>query len=517
MKWFEGTIAEAVKVSKERNAIFTVFIEGKDQFSTKLSGFIEDRRISGKLEDASFVVIKVEGGSESYMQFASIYQIVPVPSLFFIGQSGSPLEIATGVIESVEELEKKVLSALNANGSSLTVQPTTVPETTITPSTSSVQESEVVCNDGVCQLKPKIISNEEEQSHPSTPPPTPVALQPPQLETAIPEVQSNQGTTQEQLKKRLEEIKVQKENENREQEKEREIQRRKDGKELQTFQEKQKEDEYRELKESIKREKKLEQEARQKILDQIANDRKERARKLDTQAPSTSTSTTNIQSTPKSTAIPSDSSKLQFRVPNGETHAHTFVNSTLFSEIRNYVKSTVLQGSGISNFSLVMTYPRKEFTVEDDTKTLLDLGLCPSGVILVIVKSGSAAKVIARTGGIANIFNTLFWGLLSPVFAVFGYFRRAVFGGGNSGGARAADTGAQKRANEEQISANDLAKKRNLDRFTGVGSSVAGPSTPSQTESTPYRRAGSNIHRLADQKDDDDDNMTWNGNSTQQQ
>lgn len=28
MKWFEGTIADAVKVSKEKNAIFTVFIEG---------------------------------------------------------------------------------------------------------------------------------------------------------------------------------------------------------------------------------------------------------------------------------------------------------------------------------------------------------------------------------------------------------------------------------------------------------------------------------------------------------
>lgn len=368
--------------------------------------------------------------------------------MFFIGQSGSPLEIATGVIESIDELEKKILNALSANGSS---QPTTV-----TPSTSS--ESEVVCNDGVCQLKPKIeTKQQEEQSHPSTPPPTPVSLQPPELETVIPDVQPTQeSTAQEQLKKRLEEIKVQKEKENREQEKEDEIQRRKDGKEMQTLKEKQKEDEYRELKESIKRDKKLEQEARQKILNQIANDRKERAQKLSPQAPSASASTSNIQA-PK--PIPGDSSKLQFRIPNGETHAHTFTNSTLFSEIRSYVKSTVLEGSGISNFSLVMSYPRKEFTTEDDSKTLLDLGLCPSGVILVVVKSGSAAKVIARTGGIANIFNTLFWGLLYPVFAVFGYFQRTVFGGGaaaGGSGSKSSDTGAQKRSNEEQISANDL-------------------------------------------------------------
>lgn len=36
----------------------------------------------------------------------------------------------------------------------------------------------------------------------------------------------------------------------------------------------------------------------------------------------------------------------------------------------------------------------------------------------------------------------------------------------------------------------------------------------------PYKRAGgtgSNIHRLSDKKDSDDENNTWNGNSTQQQ
>lgn len=368
--------------------------------------------------------------------------------MFFIGQNGSPLEIATGVIESVDELEKKVVSALTANGSS-------VPQT---PSTSSPGQ-EVVCNDGVCMLKPRSESkSEEEQTHPSTPPPTPVSLQPPELDTPIPEAKPSQANAaQEQLKKRLEEIKVQKEADNRTKEKEEELQRRKDGKELKILQEKQKEQEYRELKESIKREKKLEQEARQKILNQIANDRKERARLNVDEQPSTSTSATaaNIQ-IPK--PIPSDSSKLQFRNPNGETHAHTFTNSTLFSEIRSYVKNTVLQGTGVSNFTLVMTYPRKEFTFEDDTKTLLELGLCPSGVILVIVKTGSAAKVIARTGGIANIFNTLFWGLLSPVFSVFGYLRRRVFGGGAAAGgtSRPSESGAHKRANEDEISANDM-------------------------------------------------------------
>jgi len=35
-------------------------------------------------------------------------KVVPVPSLFFIGKSGTPLEIATGITASVEELSEKI-------------------------------------------------------------------------------------------------------------------------------------------------------------------------------------------------------------------------------------------------------------------------------------------------------------------------------------------------------------------------------------------------------------------------
>lgn len=45
------------------------------------------------------------------------------------------------------------------------------------------------------------------------------------------------------------------------------------------------------------------------------------------------------------------------------------------------------------------------------------------------------------------------------------------------------------------------------------------PQQPKEGESSStYKRvAGSNIHRLNDTKDSDDENATWNGNSTQQQ
>lgn len=71
-------------------------------------------------------------------------------------------------------------------------------------------------------------------------------------------------------------------------------------------------------------------------------------------------------------------------------------------------------------------------------------------------------------------------------------------------------------------------KRRNLDRFsnsgtgnvTGTSHNEPNDSAPSTSQGSAYRRyaGGSNIHRLADnRKDSDDENATWNGNSTQQQ
>lgn len=50
------------------------------------------------------------------MQFAQIYQLVPLPSLFFIGKSGTPIEVVTGATTTVEELDSKIKSILEKSG-----------------------------------------------------------------------------------------------------------------------------------------------------------------------------------------------------------------------------------------------------------------------------------------------------------------------------------------------------------------------------------------------------------------
>lgn len=57
------------------------------------------------------------------------------------------------------------------------------------------------------------------------------------------------------------------------------------------------------------------------------------------------------------------------------------------------------------------------------------------------------------------------------------------------------------------------AKKRNLNFGNQNKSSEPSTSKPGPS----YKRAGANVHRLRENKDSDEENNTWNGNSTQQQ
>ncbi|XP_016925921.3 UBX domain-containing protein 4 [Drosophila suzukii] len=130
MNWHTGNIAEAVAESKAKDAVFVVFIEGQDEMSRKLERFVDDSRVRSRLETSDFVAIKVQGNSSAYGQFMSLYKVVPVPSLFFIGKSGTPLEIATGITASVEELSEKIDKVLILAGKRT--------ETEVAASTSSL-------------------------------------------------------------------------------------------------------------------------------------------------------------------------------------------------------------------------------------------------------------------------------------------------------------------------------------------------------------------------------------------
>lgn len=118
-----------------RNFDFINFT-GTDELSTSFTSLINDDRVRAKLESDDFVAIKVESDSEAYKQFAQICKysnfsflsgplinsvrfadkLVPFPSLFFIGKNGTPIEIVTGITNTVEELETKITGVLEKAG-----------------------------------------------------------------------------------------------------------------------------------------------------------------------------------------------------------------------------------------------------------------------------------------------------------------------------------------------------------------------------------------------------------------
>ncbi|XP_067612612.1 UBX domain-containing protein 4 [Eurosta solidaginis] len=581
MNWFNGNIAEAVAKSKANNAIFVVYVEGKDESTQKLSNFVNDQRIREKLESDDFVAIKIESDSQAYMQFATIYQVVPVPSIFFIGKTGTPLEIGTGIIASVKELEDKISKVLLASGRSMPSEssssaslieaeketqsatsskntkelnavltasaykeePTTNTEGA-TNKTVDVEENdqyEVVCEGDVCYKKPKDAKTESVDEK------TEAAINPENETTTInknvkaatvEEEQPEKDSTLrvEEARKNMEEQRRKRIEEEKQMEKNRELRRRREGKEMQNLQKWQHEKELIDLKENLRREKLEEIATRERIRAQIAADRAERAQKFPTVS-GDNTATKNADAAVNSDVAGAvispplgpapDSTRIQFRFANGNTATHVFNCKDTLCKIREYVRVDLLPGTGIKDFTLATTYPKRELDVEHDAETIAELNLFPSAVILVIGKeSKSPAAIIARSGGLLNIFTSLFMTIFSPVFSLFGYFKNMATGGGrrndNEGGN---NVGANKRANEENGAHQDAAKRRNMERFGG-GFAVNSSNSPSTSadaaierdESKPYRRYGSsNVHRLTDHKDSDDENATWNGNSTQQQ
>lgn len=94
MRWYEGGITDAVALTRQKNAIFVVFIQGEtkttqlrnceyvikktlitagsDEKSGQFGALFDDGNVSGKLESDLFVAIRLEGNSVPHQQFAQI-------------------------------------------------------------------------------------------------------------------------------------------------------------------------------------------------------------------------------------------------------------------------------------------------------------------------------------------------------------------------------------------------------------------------------------------------------------
>lgn len=236
--------------------------------------------------------------------------------------------------------------------------------------------------------------------------------------------------------------------------KERELQRRRVGQDLHSFKQRHEEDEIKKLQEERKRDKILDQAARKRILEQIASDKAERDQIRSAVIAKTSNKPTEVSDNSSNTlpTLSSDSTvaHIQFKKPDGEVDIKSFGRDETFASVRSYVEENVIVGSGIREFALATTFPRRAFTADDNDKTLVDLDLVPSSVILVLPldKAPSRKLPLNTNNGFFAMLTTIFWGVVSPVLAIFSYAKNGFTSWRNQ-------TGAAKRSNEEELNHNE--------------------------------------------------------------
>lgn len=232
---------------------------------------------------------------------------------------------------------------------------------------------------------------------------------------------------------------------------ERELQRRRVGQDLQNFKQRQEETEMKKLQEERKRDKIEEQAARKRILEQIALDKAERAQRFN--APTTAAPKPEASPNNPLPPIVSDSAvaRIQFKKPDGEIDVKTFGRDEPFSIVRTYVEQNIVASYSIKEFALSTTFPRREFKADDDTKSLFELGLVPSSVILILSLDKAPSKKLPLTTsyGILSMLTTIFWGVVNPMFACMSYVRNLIFARNRN------QSGAAKRANEEELNHNE--------------------------------------------------------------
>lgn len=486
MRWYNGSIAEAVNLSKQRNTIFVVFIQGDNDLSDEMSSTLNDVVVRSKLSNESnFLAVNLKSGSTNYTHFAQIYQIVPVPSLFFIGRNGTPLEVVCAGVDA-DNLSARIDRILAEHRQeNPKINDHSDAFIKVLDEYSESDNYELVCGDEICVRVPRPKHDKPGPSRDSAPPADDSA--PPADESPEPtDSEANQQKpsgmeTLTEIEDKLERTKLliearrrEKEEKEKELEKQREIERRATGKGVTELKKWQAEQELKQIQEERKREKLENELARQRILQQIAQDRAERrARDL---APAPPDPKPAPPAQLPGTGGDGAGARVQFKLPDGSSHSAQFAADATVEDLRAHVsRSAQLQPS---SFTLWTAFPRRELTA--GAESLAAQGLVPSGAVLVLpVRAAPPAPALTSSfASLLAFFSSLFSTLvLEPSQQVYQWIRSRLF---------------------------PPAAPRSPD-----------PHSPSRAAPPGLRRRG-NVHRLPGDTGASDDNNTWNGNSTQQ-
>ena len=305
------------------------------------------------------------------------------------------------------------------------------------------------------------------------------------------------------LTKKLEERREEKRKEEAQREIKKEIERRKTGKEMLDYKRKQEEELTKRMLEERSREKAEDRAARERIKQQIALDRAERAARFAKTKEAEAAKAAALLTKQAGTEVKRESTardrstiaRIQFRLPDGSSFTNQFPSDAPLEEARQFAAQTV--GNTYGNFSLATMFPRREFTREDYKRRLLDLELAPSASVVLLPAGRPATSIVHSSSG--DIW-TLLGTVLYPFLAIWRLISNFLFSNPPPAqtSARATSTEPSNSASSSKSEKREPVRKRMLEK-----------------RGEDFKKEGK-IYRLRTQDDGEDENNTWNGNSTQQ-
>ncbi|XP_053207905.1 UBX domain-containing protein 4-like [Panonychus citri] len=481
--WFSGSVSEAVDKSKREKKLFMVFIEGKDDVSKKMAEMLvnlrDDILTVMKREVVSF---KVEDGTENCKLFGQIYPILMVPSVYFISNTGVNLEVIAGHVTE-QEFMNSLDKVLLVHKTNVIVPSPIVSPSVATPLTQVQPAMEPVSPVSTSTTGDKVETSSGENSQPK-------------LDEKVAKAQ--------QL---IEQLKLKKAKDDEEKARQQELERIRSGKEMAKAKARREELEMAELVKEREKEKREAAEARKRILAQIEADKEER-RQRNEQFRVNSCSKSDPQSGTSSTPTPSiktnvNEARIQFRFPDGSFKNQTFGADDPLCALRQFVIDT----SAYRNFTLSTSYPKRLFTSDDLTKSLRDLELAPSSVLLVLTSPSVVSKASSLVS--TNLFLQIWPLIMTPIYWIW-TFITSLFRPPPPPPPPAPNRFSRSPSSSSQDQGDPLERKRALEEEREKRLAKR------QKESKLLNRDG-NVAQLRDNREDkDNEDGTWNGNSTQQ-
>ncbi|NXS17907.1 UBXN4 protein, partial [Mystacornis crossleyi] len=495
-------------------------LAGEDEQSTEMAARWEDEKVTEAASDG-FVAIKIDTKSEACLQFSQIYPVVCVPSSFFIGDNGIPLEVIAGSV-SVEELVTRIHKVKQMHTGKGRPLENGSQSSAPCPSSQSdgAPESAESRAAGVCgspeSVMPETITssagNDDANSGQASQEATNSADE--QVNDAQPVNDLTLKVERQvffcffflMLTKKLEERREEKRKEEEQREIKKEIERRKTGKEMLEYKRRQEEELTKRMLEERNREKAEEKAARERIRQQIAMDRAERAARFAKSkeeaeaAKAAALQAKQAEIEARKEAAQRERSaiaRIQFRLPDGSSFTNQFPSEARLEEARQFAAQTV--GNTYGNFSLATMFPRREFTKEDYAKNLLELELAPSASVVLLPAGRPATSVVQASG--SDLWKFL-GTILYPLLAVWRFISNFLFT--SPPPSQPSVRSAHQQDHSAPSTSGSMEQSRQAVRKRVV-----------EKRGEDFKKEGK-IYRLRTQDDGEDENNTWNGNSTQQ-